>query len=108
MTKRPWNVFTKIRSALRDIYRFSPMRRAAIDTVKQKDSELGGWGFECVICRRQYHIKMAQVDHISPVGSLVCFEDLEGFARRLFTGPTRVICLICHAKVTKEQRRAKR
>jgi hypothetical protein len=102
---KKWNVWTKLRSALRDIYRFSPQRRAAIDAVKQKDPELGGWGFECILCHREWPIKMANVDHQPAVGKLSSWSDLEQFAIQLFEGPVRVICLICHKKVTASQRR---
>jgi hypothetical protein len=104
---KKFNVFVKIRSALRDIYRFSPQRRAAIDAVKQKDPEKG-WFFTCTICKETYHIKLVQVDHQPPCGTLLDWEDLPIFAKQLFQGPVRILCIYCHAIVTKQQRRVRK
>lgn len=108
MRKSHWNLWTKLRSALRDIYRFSPQRREAIKAVQTKDPELGGWGFVCILCKREWPIKMAQVDHQPPCGQLNSWETLTQFAVQLFEGPTRVICLICHKRVTARQRSLRR
>jgi hypothetical protein len=43
-----------------------------------------------------------EVDHIQPVGSLKCAEDLPQFVERLFCeiDNYRVLCIECHKKVT--------
>lgn len=108
MAKSKWNLWVKVRSALRDIYRYSPMRREAIKLASTLvDPELGGKGFACPLCTRDYPIQMADVDHIEPCGSLLCSADLHEFFNRLMYGKVRVICKICHKKVTAAQRRKK-
>ncbi len=108
MAKSKWNLWVKLRSALRDIYRYSPMRREAIKLASTlTDPELGGKGFVCMLCTRTYPIQMADVDHIEPCGSLLSAEDLPRFFARLMYGKVRVICKICHKKHTASQRRKK-
>lgn len=105
MAKSKWNLWVKVRSALRDIYRYSPMRREAIKAASTlTDPELGGKGFVCPLCTRDYPIQMADVDHIDPCGSLLDIDDLQGFFLRLMYGPVRVICKLCHKEVTAAQR----
>lgn len=104
MAKSKWNLWVKVRSALRDIYRYSPMRREAIKlAIDGKDSGFPTFG--CLLCGLTYPIQMADVDHITACGSLLCAEDLPGFFDRLMNGKVRVICKLCHKKVTAAQRR---
>lgn len=106
MAKSKWNLWVKVRSALRDIYRYSPMRREAIKAVMFKHPGFsGGPGFVCPICEVDWPGAMADVDHITACGSLLCAEDLPGFFDRLMNGKVRVICKLCHKKVTAAQRR---
>lgn len=102
MAKSKWNMWIKVRSALRDIYRYSPMRREAI---KAACVDSGGIkAFTCPLCARNWPIQMADVDHIDPCGSLLCPADLHEFFNRLMYGKVRVICKLCHKKVTAAQR----
>ncbi len=101
MAKSKWNLWVKVRSALRDIYRYSPMRREAIKFASREGL------FTCPLCTVAWPIQMADVDHIEPCGSLLSAEDLPGFFDRLMNGKVRVICKLCHKKVTAAQRRKK-
>lgn len=107
MAKSKWNLWVKVRSAMRDIYRYSPMRREAIKAAIQVHDAIPGEKgmFTCPICNRFWPIQMADVDHIEPCGSLLSAEDLPGFFDRLMNGKVRVICKLCHKKVTAAQRR---
>lgn len=53
--------------------------------------------------------KETQLDHIIPVGPLQRYEDLPGFAARLFCEKEglRVLCKPCHSEITKRQRKQK-
>lgn len=64
------------------------------------------WEYQCAICERWFPDKETHVDHIVPVGTLKCFEDLPGFVERLFCEQSglRVACKTCHQDVTNEQR----
>jgi hypothetical protein len=106
--KKSYNLFQKIRAALRDIYRYSPMRREAIKKVVLK----GGLGsdrpydyFKCPICKGDNYIQMAEVDHQPPLGPLADFSMLDAWANRLYYGDVRVVCKLCHKRVTSEQRK---
>ncbi len=107
MAKSKWNLWVKLRSALRDIYRYSPMRREAIKAASCALAASDGVGFVCPLCEREWPLQMADVDHIEPCGSLLSAEDLPRFFARLMYGKVRVICKICHKKVTAAQRRKK-
>lgn len=106
-TKKTYNVFNKIRAALRDIWRYSPQHREAIKKISFDDPELGKF-FNCPLCHTDWPLRMAQVDHDPPLGTLYGFYGTEGlgdWTDRLFNGPVRVICALCHKSVTKEQRK---
>lgn len=105
--KKVFNIFTKIRAALRDIFRYSPMHREALQSVEWVERLDGTTEFLCLLCNRYRPKEMARVDHQPPCGPLQSFHDLEPFATTLFTGTTRVICRPCHDRVTKEQKRKK-
>lgn len=61
--------------------------------------------FDCPICQRPWPIQMAEVDHEPPLGTLVSWREVVSFIDRMFYGPQRAICKICHKKKTAEQRR---
>lgn len=109
--KKVYNLFNKIRAALRDVQRYSPMRKEVINKVKIKDPELGGWGFTCPVCKHDWPIAMADVDHEPPLGP---FEEpwnnerVGDWIYRLFYGPVQVLCKLCHKKKTASQRKKKR
>lgn len=107
MAKSKWNLWVKVRSALRDIYRYSPMRREAIKAAVYKDPATGNEMFKCAICSTEWHKAMADVDHIVACGSLLGPDDLPGFFDRLMNGKVRVIDKLCHKKHTAAQRRKK-
>jgi len=62
--------------------------------------------YKCAICKKWHPQKNVEVDHIVPVGSLTCLDDLPGFVERLFCSKDglRVVCKPCHKIITKEQR----
>lgn len=102
--KKPWNLFAKIRPKMREIYRFSPIRREAIKCVTQVDPEQGKF-FECAQCKSQFPIEMAEVDHIIPCGSLQSWADLTPWTKRLFEGAVQVLDKRCHKSKSAAQRR---
>ena len=102
--KKPKSLETKLRSAIRLIWSRSKERREYINQVKQKDPELGGWGFECPICKHEWPLAMAEVDHIEPVGVLE-LDHLTEWVKKMFYSPQRAICKLCHKKKTAAQRR---
>lgn len=58
----------------------------------------------CNICGNYYPDKEIQIDHINPVGSLQCGDDLKEFVDRLFCEEDGLqsICTNCHNSKTQE------
>ena len=103
---KQYNLWGRLRTSMRDVWRYSPSHKEAINKVKQKDPELGGYGFTCPLCKHDYPIQMAAVDHDPPLGSFDSWETFGDWTRRLFEGDVRVICKhICHKQVTAQQRK---
>ena len=102
--KKPKSLETKLRSAIRLIWSRSKERR---DILKECTSrrEDGIFVFECPICSIEWPIQMAEVDHEPPIGTLESWKDTSRFIEKMFFGPQRAICKLCHKKKTAEQRR---
>jgi hypothetical protein len=106
MAKKPKTLETKLRSAIRLIWSRSVERRAILKAATIDDPE-NGKGFNCPICGRDWPIQMAEVDHEPPLGTLTDYMLVGSFIHRMFFGPQRAVCKICHKKKTAEQRRKK-
>ena len=97
-----------IRSTLRRGTRYwKPMmacklkaRRTYVGPVKGQK-----WEYQCAKCKKWYMGKNTQVDHIVPVGSLRCLEDLPGFIKRLTPeSGFQLLCHSCHQEKTNRER----
>lgn len=64
------------------------------------------WDYQCQGCLHWFKGSEVEVEHIEPCGTLKCWEDLEGFARRLFVEPDglTVLCEKCHSERTQKAR----
>ena len=106
MAKKPKTLETKLRSAIRLIWSRSAERRAILKAATIDDPE-NGKGFSCPVCNRDWPIQMAEVDHEPPIGTLESWRDTVNFIDKMFYGPQRAICKLCHKKKTAQQRRKK-
>lgn len=63
--------------------------------------------YKCAKCKKWYPAKEVSVDHIIPVGTLKCWEDLPGFCERLFIGidGLQVLCDTDHHTKTQEEKK---
>lgn len=104
--KKPKTLETKLRSALRLIWSRSAERRAILKAASENIREYTS--FLCPICKVNYPIQMAEVDHEPPIGTLESWKDTSKFIEKMFFGPQRAICKLCHKKKTAEQRRKKK
>lgn len=106
--------YSFIRSGLRQKYsRWGPrydVLEAARRPSKSKTNPRLKWEFKCAKCRGWHAQKDVEVDHITPVGSLRSFDDLPGFAERMFCEQDglRVVCRSCHQKITNAERLEKK
>jgi hypothetical protein len=102
--KKPKSLETKLRSAVRLIWSRSAERRAIIKESVQTDPEKGKF-FICPLCHENYPDWAGEVDHITAVGPLSNWRDIESFIDKMFYSPQRLICKTCHRTKTKEDRR---
>jgi hypothetical protein len=99
-----------IRSNLRLASRKWPPVYQALEKVRrpsQSKNKRLKWEFRCESCNKWFPRKEVEVDHIEPVGSLKCFDDLPGFVRRLFCEADgfAVLCKKkCHYNKTQEKK----
>lgn len=97
-----------IRSALRQCsMRWAPLVRIAPDSARRKnqsDNKRLRWEYQCAKCKDWYPRKQVEVDHIEPVGSLKCLDDLPGFVSRLLCEADGlvVLCDACHHEKTQK------
>jgi 5-methylcytosine-specific restriction endonuclease McrA len=100
-----------IRSSLRRALRFwKPIVKAKMNArrASQSDNKKLKWEFQCNHCKGWFPDKQVQVDHIVPVGSLKCSDDLAGFIDRLASEDGfQVLCSGCHQIKTNSERAAK-
>ena len=113
--------FGKIRSALRKEWRNSQMYKDALKAAKRPYTGGGRRkiSIECAKCKTHYAnndkiivpsakkgitktVKAYNVDHKIDAGSLKTFNDLSGFAERLFceSEDLQILCYHCHIKKT--------
>jgi hypothetical protein len=103
--KKPKTLETKLRSAIRLIWSRSKERR---EILKHETLDMAYKAFRCPICDKIWPIQMAEVDHEPPIGTLESWKDTAKFIEKMFFGPQRAICKLCHKKKTAEQRRKKK
>lgn len=66
------------------------------------------WEYQCNHCKQWFKDKDVQIDHIIPVGSLKCSEDIAGFLERLTpedVNAFQCLCKECHAVKTAKERK---
>lgn len=109
--KKAKTLETKLRSAIRLIWSRSKERREVLKRVSTKGNQSvryddpKGLYFQCPICRQEWPIQMAEVDHEPPIGKLESWKDTAKFIEKMFFGPQRAICKLCHKKKTASQRK---
>lgn len=104
--------FGFLRSALRSAYNRWPPKFKVLANARRPyegADKRTKWEFQCACCGEWFKSSDVSVDHIIPAGSLNSFEDLAGFCERLFCSEEwlQVLCKLCHAKKTAEERKEK-
>lgn len=85
----------KLRSALRNVWQYDPLRKAVINAAKTEGPQAGY--FTCLICKKGWPHQLATVDHEPELGSFT-LETIGDWVHRLFYGPQRAVCKPCHVK----------
>lgn len=96
---KKFNPKTRVMSAMRKIWQWSPMRRDAIKRAKvDKDT------YRCERCKRLC-VKI-NVDHDPPVILLTGFDSWDGVFNRMFVpaDKLKILCVPCHDSITTHQR----
>jgi 5-methylcytosine-specific restriction endonuclease McrA len=100
---KPYNWDTKIMSALRRIWRYSPERKAALDAAT-----VGKDTVRCGSCGQETHKKLAAVDHVETVVPLAGFQSWDETIARMKSTKLMVLCCECHSKKTKDENEKRR
>lgn len=101
--------FSRLRSSLRKMSMYWKPAHAALNAVKRPapPGVRHKHEYQCAVCHGWFKRSDVQVDHIIPCGSLKSFEDLPGFAERLFCEDPagyQAACKSCHQSKTNEDR----
>lgn len=103
MAKTP-PLHSRIRSALRQVWQWSPERREALSA-----SRISRGNYQCATCRNLFAATQIEIDHIIPVGRTPGArgsdpsDTWDRFVKRLFCAPEnlQVLCEPCHKAKTK-------
>jgi len=101
----------QVRSFLRRAFRYwKPMQKAKLSArrIYKGKNKRQKWEFQCNHCKNWFKSTEVQVDHIIPVGSLKCEEDLVDWLKRLTPeDPTsyQVLCIDCHKIKSQNERK---
>jgi 5-methylcytosine-specific restriction endonuclease McrA len=100
-----------IRSALRQAYSRYPAKFQAKKAVERLvTGKRHKYEYKCAECNDWFQGKETQVDHIVGAGSLSSYDDLPGFAERLFCEAEgmQVLCKPCHQLKTNAERKERK
>jgi 5-methylcytosine-specific restriction endonuclease McrA len=102
--------WSAIRTALRSGLRFYPPKVNVLNKAK-RDYKGGNprqkYCYECASCGECFKADQVQVDHLSPCGSLLSYDDLPDFVETLYCGEDnlQVLCKSCHKIKGSEERK---
>jgi|FLOH01.1.fsa_nt_gi 5-methylcytosine-specific restriction endonuclease McrA len=94
--------WSAIRSALRLKFRYWKTAQQSLVNARRKykgKSKRQKYEYNCNECKDWFKRKDVEIDHIIPVGSLKCLEDLAGFVERLTpekVSAYQILCKKCH------------
>lgn len=102
MVNKKFNVQSRLRSAIRQVWLWSDVHKEACTKGRTRRGV-----YLCNFCKRDTPAKEKRVDHIDP------FTPIEGFKSLLDWGPAlvrmfdpnnhQILCVECHLKKTKEE-----
>jgi len=97
-----------VRSHLRRAFRYwKPIMQCKLASrrTNQSSNKRMKWEYQCAHCEGWFKDKDIQIDHVAPVGTLKCEDDLVPFLRRLTVEDGfQVLCKECHQIKTNKER----
>lgn len=106
--------FSKIRSALRNAFRYWKPGQDALNLASRpsqnKENKRLKKEFQCVTCKKWFKRTDVEIDHIIECGSLNSYEDIVPFLKRLTAEDIKayqILCKPCHklkSKTVKDAR----
>lgn len=99
-TKPPYNIQTQVRSALRKLWLWSPMRSEAMSKARVSRGL-----YKCSACKSEVDRHTIKIDHTIPVTPVTGFDSWDEFINRLFcpSSGLKAMCILCHSLKTKEE-----
>jgi hypothetical protein len=97
--RRPFNLKTRITSALRRIWFYSPQRRLVSAKAK-------AGGNVCELCKKP--APKLDIDHVKEVVPVTGFDNWSDYITRLFDGELMAICPQCHNIKTQAARKLRK
>lgn len=103
--KPPYNLTTRLKSALRDVWRRHPTPNALLREMRVAPNT-----WLCSVCGARFGRKEIRIDHLDPVVAVTGFVDWNTYIERLFCGASglALVCIACHAKKTESERHARK
>lgn len=106
--------FSKIRSALRNAFRYwKPMQEALnlASRPSQSDNKKIKKEYQCNICKKWFKRSDVEIDHIEECGSLSSYDDVIPFLKRLTVeniSAYQILCKKHHSEKTKDYLESKK
>jgi hypothetical protein len=99
-TPKPYNWHTKLVSAVRKVWRYSPTRLAAIQNAKDPENPKH---VICAKCFTSVHQKLATVEHLECVVPVTGFDSWDFYIQRMQSDALAVYCEACAKEKTKAE-----
>lgn len=106
--------FGKIRSALRNAFRYwKPMQQALKNAERKSEDKTNPrlkFEYQCAKCKKFKSRKLVEIDHIIECGSLKNYNDIVPFIKRLAVEDVKayqILCKVCHKQKTLKNKKNK-
>ena len=105
--------FGKLRSSLRKAFQWWEPMKFALNAARRKsqsDNKRLKFEYRCALCNQWFARKDVEIDHIIPCGSLIHYEDIAEFVKKLTPedpGAYQVLCKKHHQEKTNLERKNK-
>lgn len=106
--------FSKIRSVLRSGFRYWKPMQLALEAASRPSQSINKRikkEYQCNHCKKWYKRTDVEIDHVSEVGSLSCYEDVIPFIKNLTQeniSSYQILCKPCHLIKSNNYRQLKK